>query len=186
MKKIIFYIMLILLFANCTIQSVALNVNSASKSIEAKKKIYVMNTSYNKYVDKKLDVKIVEALKESGFILVKTPDEAEVFVLVSYGVTEPHTVTFFNDCDGISGGGGAKRKTTYYNYISFTGIDKKELKSDHIRVPVWKTYASFYSSTDRFDTLFPYLLNAVKPYFGQNLAQPITIDEPLGEDKEKK
>ena len=179
MKKIMFYLVMILLFASCTNQSVALNVNSVSKDNHSKKKIYVINTSYNKYVDEKFDTEIMNALKEAGFIPVTTPEKAEVFVLVSYGATEPHTITFFSECEGLSSGSGAKRKTVYYNYISFVGIDSKELGSNNVKVPVWKTYASYYSTTEKFDVLFPHLLTAVKPYFGQNLEQPITIENPV-------
>jgi hypothetical protein len=72
----------------------------------------------------------------------------------------------------------------YYNYISFTGIDANQLRKKNIRVPVWKTYASYYSDGERFEFIFPYLLSAVSPYFGQDLNSELEVKIPI--EKEKK
>jgi hypothetical protein len=195
MKKVILILLSIILFASCSNQNIDLNVYSESRGkVNTNKKAYLMNTSYTKYSSKEISMEIVEALKKAGFDSVATPEEAEIVILVSYGVTEPHTVRFVADCDGgnVDLDEDSFQESVYYNYISFTGIDLKELRTKNIRVPVWKTYASFYSSVDRFQVIFPYLLSAVSPYFGQNLDKPIEVNQPLeleekeGEKKETK
>lgn len=182
--KLLFLAIIVFTFTSCE-SSIDVNVNSKNKLTKKAKTVYLINSSYYTENSDYYEGEIKKALLSHGLVIAKSAAKSDLLLFVSYGTTEPfrETVLFDGDCEYSSD--GSETVTAFYNYISFTGIETKVYQNVEFVKPQVKSYVSYYSSVYNFKEFFPYMLEAITPHLGENLAEPLTIKKKLLKDKDK-
>lgn len=143
-------------------------------------------------------------LKAQGFVQANTPADADILVLLSYGISGPISIdtsyvmpTFGQTgvasamTTGNVGGGNFSAMTTYTPSYGVTGyvpinqtsvvFDRRVLVGAYAtkdRKQVWKTLILSRGSSSDLRMVMPYMIRAATPYFGKDTGHRVDITLP--------
>ena len=101
MRKIIYLVILVVLFSGCAIGPTYIvgvdSINDGEKTIDGKKCIVfsgMENTPKEDLQFKEYERYITKTLTNKGYAVTDNPDDAEIEIFLSYGIGDPKTHTF--------------------------------------------------------------------------------------------
>jgi hypothetical protein len=152
--------------------------------------------------------KIVErALSRKGYVRKEKPRQAAVVVAIAYGIGEPKqnvysysvpvygqtgvissytqgNTTTYTPSYGVSGySTHLGTYTTYRRYALVMAYDNRLKQTTGRDVQLWKTEISSTGTSGDLRRVFPYLIAAALPYFGENTQHMVTVE--LSEDAQE-
>jgi len=214
--KVLLVSLVLLASSGCSGMLYELKINALSLPESASKKAYVLIPG-NRSVQGS-DLQYLEfaqltkhAFKQRGFQLKRGPQEAEIVVLLAYGIGEPEEHEYVKQVpvwgatgfttSSVSSAGGSRTKTTvtptigivgtrevvevdieYTRYLLLVAYDLRALRQGRKR-QLWKTAVASTGAGNDLRKVFPYLIFGAMPYLGKRTDHRTVVD--VDEDEEK-
>lgn len=185
------------------------SVNSLSSSLASVNKRYIIlpgneGVSLNDLEFLEYMGYLKRALDIQGFTLAENFEDADVAVLLSYGITDPKESQYtasvpiigtekyiisnvyipgsgfqpvYGSRTAVTGYNNVQRSyTTYFRYVEIIGIDlKKYLQSEEL-VQLWQTQITSTGSSSDLRYVFPVLIGAASDYIASDTKNTIELD----------
>ncbi len=130
---------------------------------------------YSGIVRKALEMRDYEAAGEIA--------AADFAVLLSYGMSRPHTTThvssnpiYDKDGDIVGSDVTTEEHTTYYRFVEIESVDAGAYRESGEIRPYWKTTAVSEGASGDMREVFPYLVAASVDYFATDTHGEVTVD----------
>ncbi len=135
-----------------------------------------------------------KALEDTGFVKVTSEEEADVAIILSYGISDPQPYqqsyslpvwgkTGWDSSYGVIGSTNhLSTSFLFLRSLSLMGVEPENYKKKNELVGIWSTNAVSMGESGDLRKIFPYLLAASKLHFADNtggkVKYKIKVTEP--------
>ena len=136
---------------------------------------------------------LIRALNSQGFISAKSEEDADLAIVLSYGIGDPQTQQYSYTLVEKAASSAKKygthvitgystvwaSRTTFFRYAIITGYNFSGFKESGKPVQLWQTTISSRGSSRDLKRIFPMLVGAALPYLATNTEQkvPVSLSE---------
>ena len=181
-RRLIKALFLVTLLSGCAQTSFLVDVDSIAAG-DSGKRVYVILQAKKDMVGGDLLFQefapyVKRALTARGYREASSPEQAEIAVMLAYGIaggaagsaTEVH-----RDASGYVTGTSTEQVTKYARLIIVRAYDFKKYRDTKEEVQLWQTTIESVGSSDDLRRVFPILIAASQPYLATNTSKKIRV-----------